>query len=423
MRGVLSHLKQHGAKWLAVLVFSIPAVCGWPDRNDNTSENRNLAPFPAKPHDWAGIKQYPAQLDLWVNDHLGLRSQLVKLNSQLRYQLLRQLPTQQAIIGKHGRLFLVTHNAAEMTYPAVALPCGYQSGPHDPDAHRQAVVKQLNLFGQSMDQHRIAARLLIAPSSPMVHNDDLPDWLQQLCARQAPSVEQAFAATDSASPATPAAGSSATQQAGKPVLSPIARSASFYPLQAMREAKATQSVYPPGWFHWGGNGARLAAWLSVEHFWQVDATRSLPLATVNERQPSDIGHLFPGVQLDSMVEMIDFARSGVSRCVGPGCFPELPLLDTLWGSARYRNPQAWPGRLVLLTDSFGLNIAPWYARYFQDVMQVSTNDIARLSPAERAQMRQLLLPEGPGHFALFIYHDGAIFANRIETDLKLLGLE
>jgi hypothetical protein len=75
---------------------------------------------------------------------------------------------------------------------------------------------------------------------------------------------------------------------------------------------------------------------------------------------------------------------------------------------------------VLVTDSFGYAGAPEFARYYSEVVYISTNMLARLSPDEVAQLRRWLFRPGSGDEVLFLYHDASVYSDRILDDLKLL---
>jgi len=233
----------------------------------------------------------------------------------------------------------------------------------------------------------------------MVYGEDLPAWLRARCASTTAPMQRVMA----------------SPQLLEPDLV-------LYPLAELRAIRAGAAVFPSTYFHWAGAGPRLAAELSMQRFWPRQGGAPAPLRTVTGAQPSDVAHMFPGVKLDSRVETADLAGSGITACSGAPCYPEMAdVASKLWGINRYSNPAAPLPRLVLITDSFGIALAPWYARYYRDVLQVSSNDFGRLSPAEVLRLKAVLLQkESPQHL-LFVYHDGtAQGGGRIEADLNIL---
>ncbi|MFA9217370.1 MAG: hypothetical protein ACEQSK_09715 [Sphingomonadaceae bacterium] len=387
-------MRKHSAKGLITLLFAIPVLASLLLAPAGTAENRNLAPSPALPHSWAETLAWPGKAELWINDHLGLRNQLIALNNRVRYTLFRQFPTRQLLAGQHGRLFLSAYNTVDAPYSGIQTVCGYAA-----DANLRAMlVQHLGTFQQVMEQQHLAGRLLIAPSAPVLYHEDLPDWLQARCAVAATPIEQALA--------------TAGLQDASHVL---------YPLAALRAARADAAIFPSTWFHWAGDGPRLAADLSVQRFWPMATPAPAPLASVMQTLPSDLDSLAPGLALHSKVKKVDFAASGVQECNGASCFPEMPdLMAKLWGVNRYQNPAAPLPRLVLITDSFGVSAGPWFARYYRDVLQVATNDLAQLAPAEVQRLKSLLFQQQTPQHLLFLYHDGTVQGGgRIGTDLHL----
>lgn len=396
MMPILKRLWRHSAKAALVLLFSIPLLASLQPSIPGTAENRQLAPVPSTPHTWSEALAWPASADRWINDHLGWRSELIALNNQLRYTLFDQFPTRQLTQGKHGRLFLSAYNPTDAAYSGIQSVCGDGTD----DALTKLLITEFETFSATMQAQRLDARLLVAPSAPMIYQEDLPHWLQARCAATASPIQRALA--------TPALQSA--QHAAR----------ILYPLEQLRAARAGDAIFPATWFHWAGDGPRLAAELSMARFWPAPPSREL--ASTTQNLPSDLNNLAPGLEFSNPVKLVDFSASGIQECRSPDCYPEMPdLIAKLWGVNRYHNPAAPLPRLVLISDSFGLQAGPWFARYYRDVLQVATNDLARLTPAEVARLKTLLFQQQTPQHVLFLYHDGTVQGGgRIGADLKLL---
>lgn len=388
-------VRRHAAKALIVLLFSIPLLAMQLMKDVGTGENRNLAALPAAPHNWPDTLAYPGKIDLWLNDHLGLRNQLISWNNWLRFKLFKQFPTHQLILGHHGRVFLSAYNNNEAPYSGIQSICGYGIGADTVDR----VVDHINVFNRTMREQALGGRLMIVPSAPVVYSEDLPDWLRGRCAGTTPPIQRVMT----------------SPQLREPGLM-------LYPVAELRAIRANAAVFPSTWFHWAGAGPRLGVELSMQRFWPRQGDPPPPLHIVTASRPSDVGHLFPGVKLDSKVETVDFAASGVTECSGAPCYPEMrDVALKLWGINRYSNPAAPLPRLVLLTDSFGISLGPWYARHYRDVLQISTNDLTQLSPAEVARLKEVLFQRRTPQHLLFVYHDGTVHGGgRVEADIKVL---
>ena len=389
------HLARHRAKALIVLLFSLPLLASLLMRPQGSAENRDLASFPATPHSWAETKQYPARIDAWISDHLGWRNQLIGMNNYVRFHLFHQFPTRQLLLGRHGRLLLSACNTVDPEYSGVLAVCGYGRS----DADHAALVAQINLFDATLRAQGLDARLMIAPTPPLVYREELPGWLQRRCASAQIPVQRALADP---------------QLRGREHI--------FYPLPDFLAARQSMAIFPPSWFHWSGDGARLAAELSAQRYWDVQPQQAPELHTTIRQLPSDMGNLMPGVTLDSSVKQVDFAGSGVQECQGASCYPELPdVMAKLWGANRYRHDGAPLPRLVVVSDSYGLELAPWYTRYFRDVVQVATNELAQLTPDQRRRLAQFLFRQPGPQKLIFVYHDATVQGGgRLATDLAML---
>ncbi|MES2126609.1 MAG: hypothetical protein V4463_05000 [Pseudomonadota bacterium] len=387
-------LKRHAAHLVVIALLAVPALATLRNTGQMNGEQRRLAGLPVLPQSLPAALAYPVQLEAWVNDHFGGRQRLVEWNNRARYALFREFPTIQVIGGKNGRIFLSAHQKSDAPYSAIASALGQ-------GVDATPIVQQINAFVALADSQGIDARVLVVPSSPAVHTADLPDWARVQYQRAALPMQQVLAS---------------------PQLGARARAALYFPIDDMREAGAQFDVFPKTWFHWSGAGPRLVAERVMARWWGRDAATGVALKTTLKSAPSDLEPLFPGVKLSSQFEAVDFGASGVDACVGPACFGALqPLLETLHQMSVYRNRLAARGRLVLITDSFGLPAAPWYARYYREVVHFSTNGIDRLDEARLAQLRHWLFRPQAHDDVLFLYHDVTVHAGRFGLDARLLA--
>ncbi|MYM68454.1 hypothetical protein GTP45_16680 [Pseudoduganella sp. FT55W] len=384
------------AKLLLVALFGIPAVLYLPRASDKgPNENRHLAPWPKLPDSVAALPVFNAQIDAWVNDHFGLRDQLVVLNTRLRYALFRQFPTHQIIEGKEGRLFLSTYQPQEPPYSGILSICGYGN------SYAPLLERDINRLVEVTQREGINARLLVVPSSPVVNTRQLPSWVARLCNTTSPLMQQVLAS---------------------PTLSPQARDKIYYPLNEMRQAAAEEELFPRTFFHWAGRGPRLVSDWTEQRFWGMQPQQATPYVSERQVKPSDVGQVFRGLEKPSQVEVMNTGASGIEMCESPACFGEAlqPALSKVGEVSRYRNPKAPRGRLVLISDSFGLPAAIWFARYYKEVAHIGTNSIEQLNPAELEQLRHLVFDGRATDDVLVLYHDGTAQARRISKDFKAL---
>ena len=89
---------------LAFLLLASPAVL-MPFFSDAVNtEKRELSEFPAL-YDGEWNDDFSEELNTWVQEHIGLRNQMVSANSLLRSRLFGQSATETVIVGKDGWLY------------------------------------------------------------------------------------------------------------------------------------------------------------------------------------------------------------------------------------------------------------------------------------------------------------------------------
>lgn len=377
---------------LAVLFWPIAAAL-YGDGAQNT-ENRRLAPAPTAPASWAQFLALPAQTDAWINDHFGMRALLVDTNNRLRFRLFREFPSVQMIAGRHGRMFLAAHAADQPPYSAMFNVCSGDA------VASPGTVDYFNKMFADFDRMGLRPRMLIVPTAPSVHSNDVPRWLMPRCAGDDTAVAKVLA---------------------DPALSAAARRGIFYPLPEMRALANNENLFPKTWFHWSGPGLGDVARLSVEHFWGAPATLGAPLPTRSQWRPSDINYLAPGVDLVSLVVEPDFDAAHIQACYGGGCFPEFAAYrQYLNDTSRFTNPAAPERRLLIVSDSFGSKISGWYARHYRTVEQIATNALEQLTEAQIESLKQVLLRDPQHTDILFLYHDGGAVYNSLRAGVQRL---
>lgn len=372
--------QRHGAKVAVIAVLSVPALVGLNHYGSASVENRTLATWPDRPRSVPALLETPAKVNAWINDHFGYRTELVRLNNEFRFKLFQQFPSIQMTAGRHGRYFLAAHGTNVPPYQALTNVCGTLSQAHP------STIPHLNRMFVGFKELGFDPKLLVIPSAPLVYSEDVPGWLEADCA----------------SSDTPV-----TRVMNSPKLAPAARAKMLFPLAEMREIKKTATLYPATWFHWSGMGLDGVARLSLQHFWRRDLTQALPMKIRRRDMPSDVSHLFDGVTLSSEIEEPDLEASQVIGCFGEHCYPELGEAAKIVSDLnRFDNPHAPQRRLLMITDSFGAKIAPWYANYYGRVEQFATNNVEKLTPEQLDQIKTYFFRDAANTDLLVLYHDG-----------------
>jgi hypothetical protein len=381
------------AKALLVLLLATPALATL-NSKQREGENRHLAAPPQRPASVEEALKYSASFDAWANDNFSLRAALVRLNTKVRYRLFGQYPTAQVVQGQEGRTFLTTSHPAAPPYAMVFSACGYQTEVTGTiDAH----IKRL----LSLSRERgIAANLLVVPSAPAVHVDQLPGWASALCHTATPPMQRWLAQTD---------------------IPDTIRQQVAYPLEAMRNASRETDLFPRTFFHWGGAGPRLTAEWTLRQFYGVEPTAATRYVSRKEWLPSDIGHLFPGIKRPSEVDVMDMAASHIDFCYGARCFDHPPRILNDFEVIRLRNQYAPRKRLVLISDSFGPPAAPWFARYYQETVLLNANTLYLVKQeADMEQVRRFVFGDAANTDYIVLYHDATVHAARIGQDFSKL---
>lgn len=343
------------------------------------SENRAFARWPAWPRSAGEAFSLPARIEAYFQDHFGLRYQMIAASNRLRYALFGQMPSQQVIEGRNGRLFLTTHDAAT-PFALLDVICGAGVS----EAAINQAAQSIAAFLRRLPEAEPRSLLAVIPSSPAIYPEDLPAWRRRQCDGAEPVVARIAAR-----------------------LPPDVLGAWAYPLEEELRLKQQLEMYPRTGFHWIGEAAgRVIGHIAEQH---LGLERHIDVPGRPRQVPSDLGQFMPGLWFSSMAELPDWRRAGVEACDGPACFPELGDITKLFPAlSRFRSSQAGPKRLLILSDSFGTNAAGYFAPYAGEVQHFSTNDFALLSSEQAAAFRRYVLDEYRPDLIVFLYHDGNV---------------
>ncbi|WMW81390.1 hypothetical protein RF679_03695 [Undibacterium cyanobacteriorum] len=371
---------------LSFILLSMPLLIhvSQIESTTQTSENRALAPYPGKPNTRAEWSQWSAKFDRYLGDHFGLRQHLVKWNQAGRYHLLHEVVSPQITVGKEGYLFF---NAHEAQHPLRMLSfiCGRGIDTHQTDELAQQVVE----FAQFVSVSNPRTTIAFVPSKPAVYPEYLPSWWQRECERHQATLDRV----------------------SERVRQTLPQADVVYPLAQMLQAKTRRPIYPAHDFHWQGKGAQVYARILSEQHWHRAARGQLSFQ--EELSESDMQRFLPGVDLRQRLQKPDWKRSDFTYCEGGPCFPELSSAAILADVTRItrrdvsQDATQTKQRLLLLTDSFGHGVAPYFAPYFDEVWHVSSNNMGALNPQQLAQLKTSFEQYAPTQ-TLYLFHDFAL---------------
>ncbi len=365
----------------------LPLLAPWlPGAGEVLSENRKLAAPPKRPENARDVPPFLAAAQAWLNDHFGFRSSLLAAYNRVHYAMFHTFAARELVAGRDGFVFLGADGLSH--HNMIRALCGADR-PQVPYEATTAQFRSLMLQSIGMAPN---SYFLVVPDKSRLQPDKLPRWLQQECAPFKPPFE-GMAAT-------------LAQQ-------PDAGTRLFYPIAPMRSTQQQSPVYPAPNFHWDYPGALpTAVWLA-EGQWKLSRRFTVPLR--DAVHPFDMQQFAPGLTFDYPTRVPRYDTDQVLVCHNkPECFPEFPEVATqLVQVARFRSawqhpPEHRRPRLVIFGDSFGEAIADPLAPYFAEVWYFSMNELARLSPAQRDQLRHVAIDLFAPDVLLHVYHEATV---------------
>lgn len=386
------------AGWLVVAAFAIPAVIGALSAPTIKAENRLFAQWPGLPRTVEAMFAWPAKVSDYVNDQFGLRDPLIRLNNRLRFELFAESAKKDILLGRDDWLFRSADGENAPLDGMLLRACGKGSPLWSTDYQADVIDRMLSAtLARGFD-----ARLLIVPSASNVYRDHLPAWFGDYCGGSYP-IQQVVTS---------------------PLLDEANRTRVLYPLQRMQHERAQYEVYPRSNFHWDGEAVRRQAAELAQAYGRPAGT---PLITsVIDKVPENIGEALIGVPSPrNRVLEPDLVASGIEGCTGgAGCFGSVEdIAARLMIVSHYTNPKAAPGKLVIISDSFGPYLSRWMTPYYREVVQLATNTIRSLSAEDMQRLASFVFSEEGGD-VLFLYNElnvsEVLLATNVETFLPFI---
>lgn len=154
---------------LTVILFCIfigSAYIVWPFarpylEGENT-ENRTMAEAPV--FSFHTLREYPGQLEAYLNDHLPFRSALIKLNSMIDYYLLKSSSNSNVELGKEGWLFYKANQSMDF----------YTGRKKYTEKELQTIADNLERTNNNLEQKGTRFALFIAPNKERVYYEYMP---------------------------------------------------------------------------------------------------------------------------------------------------------------------------------------------------------------------------------------------------------
>ncbi len=264
------------------------------------------------------------------------------------------------VVGQHGRLFLGNHPGG-LPGSLISDVCGTTVGSH---AIERSVsdIRPILAAGHATG---LPFRFLIVPTAPRLDPQDLP-------------------------PHTPCSDPAADR-----LVAALSDPAVIYPLAFMQALNKQVDVLPRHHFHWAGEGPLRVA----EHVAQgMDLPRELTLTLRPDNRSSDLNGFYPGLGLHDRIGTPNLPGAGVKQC-DERCQPPPPA-----GVVTFTHPG--PGRLLVLADSFGDELAGNFSEFAGQVWLVRMNLAMLDPPAPLAAAIHGFQPTG----IIVAYHDAGALA-------------
>ena len=278
----------------------------------------------------------------------------------LLYRLTGRLPPP-IVVGRHDRLFLGNHDG-NPPGSLIAAICGV-------GVDAAATTRSAELIDRVLTAGRGTGkpfRFLIVPTAPRIYPEDLP-------------------------PGTPCSDPAADR-----VVEALADPNVLYPVAAMQALKPRFDVLPRRHFHWAGEGPLRVAESVAD---AMGLHRALTLTLRDDNRASDLNGFDPGLGLHDRIHTPDLRAAEVAQCDGAECHPALPAAIVAF-------TRAGPGRILVIADSFGDELAGNFTEYGGQVWLVRMNLATVAPPRLLAPLLHAFRPD-----AIFVaYHDAGALA-------------
>ena len=265
------------------------------------------------------------------------------------------------VVGQHDRLFLGNHDGSPPGSLIVDV-CGTTVDPAA-IARSAALIRPVLAAGRATG---LPFRFLVVPTAPRIYPEDLP-------------------------PGTPC-----TNPAADRVVATLNDPALIYPVAAMQALKSRFEVLPRHHFHWAGEGPlRIAEGVADD----MKLHRALELSLRPDNRASDLNGFYPGLGLHDRIGTPNLRAAGVAQCDSARCNPPLPPSIVAFS-------RTGPGRILVVADSFGDEMAGDFSEYAGQVWLVRMNLALAEPPSLLAPLLRSFHPDA----VVVAYHDAGALA-------------
>jgi alginate O-acetyltransferase complex protein AlgJ len=149
------------------LLLATPLVTGLviPENvQEILKEGRTPAPLPSVPHSLDQLAALPNELDDYLHDHFGLRTQLIGWYAYLAKWMLAE-GNRQVLVGRHGRMFYLGEDTVRQSAGLVRR-----------ESRVAETADFLAVMRDALMERGIRFLVASPPNAPTIYQDDLPRW-------------------------------------------------------------------------------------------------------------------------------------------------------------------------------------------------------------------------------------------------------
>ncbi len=147
-----------------MLIILVLPLLTFQNKNIDNLENRALSPKPLLIKESGINYSYGKEFESWFNDHIGGRSELLKIHLKLDTMLLGKAQNDKAIEGENGWLFYRAEKSQEL----------FQNKLHFTDEEKKTILTNLENRNNWFKAKNIKFFLLIPPEKYSIYGDSFP---------------------------------------------------------------------------------------------------------------------------------------------------------------------------------------------------------------------------------------------------------
>lgn len=348
---------------------------------------RALTRFPVGAELQSEPEAYFATVQKWYEDRVGFSILSSWMRRTVSFHLFKDSPVPNIQIGKTGMLFLSAHES-------VSEPRSIENScPASKDwpALSEKAEADWRLIQSRFRMNGLDPYLLIFPSKKALYPEYLPR-------------------------SVPARLRKRCEEIGRGA-SPIPRLASAFPKHVLdaypilHPHKNEPHFYPPENFHADGEAAMRGVEAAITRMMGEGEARLETEQFLVAESKSDLSHLLGFSLANQINQLVGF---------DPAALQTVPIYEEavrnllgepVW-ARRYQSVEApLDETVMLITNSFGIRAAPYFARHFSRVDAISTNRLTE--PEQHEAFFKQLVFDGEYDHVVFILHDESVFKHRL----------